>query len=323
MAVQHDVKGEKMKYKFYHPVLLLDKLRMTDFSEKPCRPLFLIAATIFIAEYFVMMIMKGMPSIPNYLAAFIDSLLLTLIVFPVLLHFVVKPLTSHIAKRRLDGKKKNDLIVKLDESLAKEKEIHERFRSLFDMATDSIVLIDPQTKRIVDCNVTAYEKLGYSKEALLSLSIYDICIESRTDAIKDNFNAQLSGEKTSAETVFIKKSGATFPVEVTSNMIEIGNTKIIQSFARDISVRRSMEEEKERIMIDLKTALSEIRTLRGILPLCSFCKKIRNDEGYWEQVDVYIDKHSMADISHGVCPDCLEKHYPDYAEKLKPYRDTA
>ena len=59
-----------------------------------------------------------------------------------------------------------------------------------------------------------------------------------------------------------------------------------------------------------KKAAEEIKVLRGILPLCSFCKKIRDDEGYWEQVDIYIHKHSQADISHSICPECLKKHYP-------------
>jgi hypothetical protein len=58
-------------------------------------------------------------------------------------------------------------------------------------------------------------------------------------------------------------------------------------------------------------AMSEIKRLRGILPFCSFCKKIRDDRGYWEKVDIYIHKHSGADISHGICPECLEQHYPE------------
>jgi len=61
----------------------------------------------------------------------------------------------------------------------------------------------------------------------------------------------------------------------------------------------------------LNDYLSEIKTLRSILPLCSFCKKIRDDKGYWEQVDVYIHKHLQADISHSVCPECAKEHYPD------------
>lgn len=68
---------------------------------------------------------------------------------------------------------------------------------------------------------------------------------------------------------------------------------------------------------ELENALKEIQTLREILPLCSFCKKIRDDEGYWEQVDVYIQKHLQADISHSVCPKCAEEHYPDWVRSKK------
>ncbi len=65
----------------------------------------------------------------------------------------------------------------------------------------------------------------------------------------------------------------------------------------------------------LEKALGEVRTLRGILPICSFCKKIRNDKGYWDQVDVYVRQHTDADFSHSVCPDCMAIHYPDIKGK--------
>ncbi len=61
----------------------------------------------------------------------------------------------------------------------------------------------------------------------------------------------------------------------------------------------------------LEQTLSEVKTLKGILPICSFCKKIRNDAGYWEQVEHYIHEHSDTDFSHSVCPDCMAEHYPE------------
>lgn len=67
----------------------------------------------------------------------------------------------------------------------------------------------------------------------------------------------------------------------------------------------------DRTVAALTKAISEIKTLRGILPICSFCKKIRDDQGYWERVDIYIKKNSAADISHGICPECLRQHYPE------------
>lgn len=68
----------------------------------------------------------------------------------------------------------------------------------------------------------------------------------------------------------------------------------------------------------LESALTEVRTLRGILPICSYCKKIRDDDGYWSQIEVYVQERSEADFSHGICPDCIKIHYPDqYKEILK------
>lgn len=62
---------------------------------------------------------------------------------------------------------------------------------------------------------------------------------------------------------------------------------------------------------DLQTALSEVKTLRGFLPICSYCKKIRDDKGYWNQIESYIQEHSDAEFSHSVCQECAKKYYPD------------
>lgn len=64
----------------------------------------------------------------------------------------------------------------------------------------------------------------------------------------------------------------------------------------------------------LTQALDEVKTLRGIVPICAACKKIRDDQGYWQQVDVYLHEHTEADFSHGICPECLSKLYPEYEE---------
>lgn len=91
-----------------------------------------------------------------------------------------------------------------------------------------------------------------------------------------------------------------------------------QQLKNVIRERTTAEAERDKTILDLQHALDEVKTLRGILPLCSFCKKVRDDMGYWEQVDVYILKHSQADISHSICPDCMIKHYPELLEDLDP-----
>lgn len=81
---------------------------------------------------------------------------------------------------------------------------------------------------------------------------------------------------------------------------------------QDVTEQKLLETEREELIARLEKSLAEIRTLRSILPLCSYCKKVRDDAGQWQQVDVYIHRHMEADISHSVCPDCLKKHYPDF-----------
>jgi C4-dicarboxylate-specific signal transduction histidine kinase len=87
---------------------------------------------------------------------------------------------------------------------------------------------------------------------------------------------------------------------------------------RDIAeaeLRKSHDELEKNVRertADLKKALDNIKTLKGIVPICSHCKKIRDDKGYWNQLEVYVQKHSEADFSHSICPECAKEHYPDF-----------
>lgn len=82
-----------------------------------------------------------------------------------------------------------------------------------------------------------------------------------------------------------------------------------------VAERKRYEKEREILILELQKALSEIKQLTGMLPICASCKKIRNDEGYWEQIEVYISDHSSAEFSHAICPDCARKLYPKYVPK--------
>lgn len=72
-------------------------------------------------------------------------------------------------------------------------------------------------------------------------------------------------------------------------------------------------------MLKLQEALSQVKLLRGFIPICSSCKKIRDDRGYWQQVEKYISEHSEAQFSHGICPDCMRKLYPDFSDEILEY----
>jgi len=79
--------------------------------------------------------------------------------------------------------------------------------------------------------------------------------------------------------------------------------------------RKDAERERERLISELSEALTQVRTLSGLLPICSSCRRIRNDEGYWEQLEEFIQEHTDADFSHGICPECMAKIYPNYKKE--------
>jgi hypothetical protein len=75
--------------------------------------------------------------------------------------------------------------------------------------------------------------------------------------------------------------------------------------------RKHMEKEREKLIADLQDAIAKVNTLKGLLPICANCKKIRDDKGRWEQIESYISKHSEAELTHSICPGCAKKLYPD------------
>lgn len=83
----------------------------------------------------------------------------------------------------------------------------------------------------------------------------------------------------------------------------------------EIQERQKAQEEKEALIAELKKALHEVKTLGGLLPICASCKKIRDDKGYWSQIEIYIKNHSDAEFSHSICPECAMALYPEYHKK--------
>ncbi len=89
------------------------------------------------------------------------------------------------------------------------------------------------------------------------------------------------------------------------------NGNILKVFGtdQDITDRKQIEKERENLLQELQNKLSEVKELRGLIPICASCKKIRDDGGYWKQIESYIEKHSQAVFSHGMCPSCMETTY--------------
>ena len=116
------------------------------------------------------------------------------------------------------------------------------------------------------------------------------------------------------------------------NSIEVGIDKYImkpldmaslfssvEKCAENIILEKKIQQqnkEKDELIAKLQDALDNVKNLSGLLPICSSCKKIRDDKGYWQQIESYIREHSEAQFSHGICPDCLKKLYPNLIQDM-------
>jgi len=115
------------------------------------------------------------------------------------------------------------------------------------------------------------------------------------------------------------KDGNPLNVEINAYPIfdNEGNVTHVIESSVDITERKRAEEEREKLLLDLKDALERVKTLSGLLPICSACKKIRDDKGYWNQIESYIRDHSEADFTHSICPECSKKLYGEFLPKTR------
>lgn len=185
----------------------------------------------------------------------------------------------------------------------------------------------------------ALEKLGEGTTDLIILDImmpgidgFETCRRVRNDVAtqdipiimvtaQDNNEFKLKGLEAGAND-FLHK-----PVDTLEMMIRVKNLLKMKDYQdtlkwnigmleTEVARRMRTEMEKEKLIADLRDAIAKIKILNGLLPICSSCKKIRDDQGYWKQIDAYICEHTDTEFSHGICPDCAAKLYPQYYKNM-------
>lgn len=114
------------------------------------------------------------------------------------------------------------------------------------------------------------------------------------------------------EVLHRRKDGKTFPADYRRTVMP----GFFVHVSRDITAKKQAEEERELLISDLREALAQVKKLSGLLPICASCKQIRDEKNGWNPIETYIAKHSEANFTHGVCPDCVKKLYPEFAADL-------
>jgi len=167
---------------------------------------------------------------------------------------------------------------------------------------------------IVSWNPAAERIFGYRAEEIIGRSIAVLFPLNQRDALLDIMAGIRRGELIGFnETYRKRKDGQIIPLSMMISPIKDANGRVVgaSSIARDITSQKKAEEERLELIRELTEALKHVKTLSGLLPICASCKRIRDDQGYWQQVETYISRHSDASFSHSVCPDCGAKYYSE------------
>ena len=160
----------------------------------------------------------------------------------------------------------------------------------------------------------AWERtLGFSREELMSRPFIEfVHPDDRERTLAQNAAVRAGGQAMEFENRYLCKDGSHRWFLWNATPFTAG--RVVYSVARDITPRKRAEAEKERLRGELADSKAEVKALRAILPMCSYCRKIRDDEDCWHSVEGYIATQTTSRFSHGICPDCMGTHHPEEAE---------
>jgi len=205
-----------------------------------------------------------------------------------------------------------DCIIGLCKDLTKEQELLQKFERLFLGNPAPMAISSFPDRRFLEINKAFLKTLGYEPGEIIGKTTADINLTPNQDDLDQASEMMNSyGSLHNLEMQVKAKDGSLHTGLFSGEFIESQGQKFFLTVMIDITQQKVAEQKLENSIVELKSALEQIKTLQGILPMCSSCKKIRDDKGYWEQVEWYIGRHTDAQFSHGICPDCKDKLYPD------------
>jgi PAS domain S-box-containing protein len=205
---------------------------------------------------------------------------------------------------------------KIEEEL---RQSEDRFRRIFEHSPIGIAIIAPSNS-VLDANNAFCDMLGYTSEELVGRDLREFIRPEKKNKGEKAMQDALAGKIPvyHIETQYQRKNRKSLWVETTATTIRDreGNILYALIMVEDISVRKDAEREREQLISQLQESLGKIKTLRGLIPICAWCKKIRDDAGYWRRVESYIGEHSDASFTHCICPACLNKEDPESYQEV-------
>lgn len=210
----------------------------------------------------------------------------------------------------------------ITEKLEREKVLRDSeklFKDLYENAPNPYLSVSGDLI-ILNCNTSAEELFKYKKNELIGKPVSLLFVDfPETDENSMGVFRRFdhSHQIAHSDMEMRASNDSRMWVDLTVNAVLDSNDTIIRYrlSITDITKRKFYQEEREKLVLELQKALGQIKKLSGLLPICSHCKKIRDDAGYWNQLEEYISEHSEASFSHSICSECLAAYYPDYHPK--------
>jgi PAS domain S-box-containing protein len=216
--------------------------------------------------------------------------------------YMIKPFSNHILKITLEtALYKHEADKRLKESEA-------QYRTILGTVMDGFLLFE-MNGRILEANDAYCAISGYSHQELLGMSIAELEAIHSPEEVSERILRIVVEGSARFETVLCRKDGSLMQSEVSIQFLS-GTRKSFFAFVRDITERKNAEQEMERLVNQRREAEAQVKKLSGMLPICASCKKIRDDNGYWTQIEAYIRDHSEAEFTHSFCPECFQRLYP-------------
>lgn len=188
----------------------------------------------------------------------------------------------------------------------------ERYRRVLGAAQEGVWVIDAEGKTGY-LNEKMAAMLGYRVDEIRGTAFDRFLDEEEGARVGWLFDSARNGDAGKSDVRFRRKDGTVLwtIASMTPVISEEGGFEGVLGMFLDITDRKRVEGEREKVIGELMQAMASVKTLKGLLPICASCNQIRDEKGYWFPIEVYVKMHSEATFTHGICPECAGRPYPD------------
>ena len=264
--------------------------------KSPLQIIIAICALVFFCEFFIMGLVHWL-ALPPLTAILVDSVTLIIVLIPTFYSLVYKPLKNDAARQQQAKQS-------IEASYA-------MLTTVLDSLDVLIYVADLKTSEMLFINKYGLDNfgdgVGQPCGKTLQSSQSDECEFCKKSKIIDE-DGQPTGMHEREELNTVDQRW----YNIRGRAIQWVDGRLARlEVATDFTDKKNAETERERLIAELEAALAQVKVLSGIVPICLYCKEIRDDKGYWNQIEDFIGKHSEAEFSHSICPQCMDKLHPD------------